>query len=56
MVEYSYMMEKINKQTGGGFIQIIVLLIVVIFIMSYFHLTVSGVVNWFIVSFKSVFR
>ncbi|HEY4513202.1 MAG TPA: hypothetical protein VJH06_01680 [Candidatus Paceibacterota bacterium] len=43
-----------NKQ--GGFLEIIVLIIIALLIMKYFGITVSGVINWFQTFFASVLR
>ncbi len=42
-----------NKQ--GGFLQIIIFIIVVVLILSYFHVSLSGVVNYIITAFHNVF-
>ena len=42
-----------NKQ--GGFIQIIIFIIIVILVLSYFHINLSGVVNYIIAAFHNVF-
>ena len=47
-------MQSRNK--NGGFIQIIVTLIIVLFIMKYSGVTVSDVVNWFKMTFGDVLR
>jgi hypothetical protein len=41
-----------NKQ--GGFLQIILFIIALVFIMWYFDLNVSGVINWFTTMFRNV--
>ncbi|MFA5841165.1 MAG: hypothetical protein WC847_02755 [Candidatus Paceibacterota bacterium] len=43
-----------NKQ--GGFIQIIIFIIVALLIMKYFGITISGVINWFTSFFSGVLR
>lgn len=52
--------KKMNRgqvfATQGGFLQVIILIIVALFIMKYSGLTVSMVVNWFLTFFKSVLR
>ncbi len=42
--------SKIKNQQGG-FLQLIVAIVVIVFLMKFFGLTVTDVVNWF----KSVF-
>jgi len=41
-----------NKQ--GGFLKLIIFIIVVIFLMNYFHITISGIVNWFVTMFQNI--
>jgi len=43
-----------NKE--GGFLQIIILILIVLFIMKYSGLTISDAVNWFKTTFNSVLR
>jgi len=43
-----------NKE--GGFLEIIVLIIIALLIMRYMGLTISGVINWFESFFRSVLR
>ena len=45
-----------NKNKSGGFIELIVLIIIALLIMKYFGVTVSGVFEWFMSFFRSVFR
>jgi len=45
-----------NKNKEGGFIELIVLIIIVLLIMKYYGITVSGVVDWFASFFRSVLR
>ncbi len=53
-------MEKVIKNMKnnqqGGFIELLVIIIIVLFIMRYFGFTISGLVNWFINMFRSVLR
>jgi hypothetical protein len=49
------MTEKI-KNKEGGFIELIILIIIVLIIMKYSGITVSEVVNWFMSFFRSVLR
>ncbi|MFZ2205487.1 MAG: hypothetical protein WAV23_02770 [Minisyncoccia bacterium] len=41
-----------NKE--GGFLRLIIFIIVVVFLMSYFHITLSGAYNWFATMFHNV--
>jgi uncharacterized protein involved in cysteine biosynthesis len=45
---------KNNKK--GGFLQIIILIIVALLIMRYMGITISGVLNWFTAFFSGVLR
>ncbi|MBU0998708.1 hypothetical protein KKG24_00145 [Patescibacteria group bacterium] len=40
----------------NGFIQIIILLIISLFVMKFFGITISEVFNWFSSFFKSVLK
>ena len=53
MLLYRHMKDCI-KNKNGGFLKLIIFIIVAIFLMSYFHLTISGVVNWFVTMFNNV--
>jgi hypothetical protein len=46
--------NKIKKE--GGFLQIIILIIIALLIMKYLGITVSGLVDWFVSFFGSVLR
>jgi len=43
-----------NKQ--GGFLQLIILVLIALFIMKYYGVTISGVVDWFSNTFQDVLR
>lgn len=43
------------KNQKGGFVKLIILIVIVIFLMSYFHVTFTGLFNWFVGVLKSVF-
>jgi len=43
-----------NNNKQGGFLKIILLILVIVFLMSYFHITVSGIFNWISNIFHSV--
>jgi hypothetical protein len=40
----------------GGFIEIIILIIIALFVFKYFGITISGVLNWFLNTFHNVLR
>lgn len=43
-------MNQLNNQLKnqqGGFLQLIIFIIVAVFLMQYFGLTISGIVDWF---------
>ena len=40
----------------GGFIELIIIIIVALLIMKYYGITISGVFDWFISFFHNVFR
>jgi hypothetical protein len=48
------MKNKINNQQGG-FLQIIILIIIALIVMKYLGITVSGVLNWLANLLRSVF-
>ena len=52
MVKYISM----NKKEKNGFIQLIILIIVALFTMKYFGITVSEVINWFLNTFHNVLK
>jgi len=41
-----------NKQ--GGFLQLIIFIIIVLISMKYFHLTITDIINWVKALFNSV--
>jgi hypothetical protein len=45
---------KNNKD--GGFIELIIIIIVILLIMSYFGITISGLIDWVMALFRNVFR
>ena len=49
-------MENKTKNKEGGFIELIILIIIALLIMKYFGITISGVVDWFEAFFRSVLR
>ncbi len=48
-------MKENIKNKKGGFLRLIIFIIVAIFLMSYFNLTVDGVISWFMTMFNNVF-
>ena len=44
------------KNQSAGFIQIIIAIIVVLFILKFLGLTLSDVINWFKTTFEGVLR
>lgn len=51
------MKTQINKSNrGSGFVQIIILIIIALFLMKYYGVTISGVINWFTTTFKDVLK
>jgi hypothetical protein len=49
-------MQKEIKKSDGGFIEVIILIIIALLLMKYFGITISGAFNWFVSLFRSVFR
>ncbi len=43
------------KNKEGGFIKLIILIIIVLFLLSYFHVTIGQAINWLVTTIKSVF-
>ncbi|MBP6883907.1 MAG: hypothetical protein KBC06_01595 [Candidatus Pacebacteria bacterium] len=43
-----------NKRSG--FIQLILLILIALFLMKYFGVTVSGVIDWFMKTFENVLK
>jgi len=62
MIKYKDMKDKNkNNQRGfvstqAGFFKIILLILIALLLMKYLGITVSGVINWFVVFFKNVLR
>jgi len=44
------------KNNKSGFLQLIIIIIIAIFIMSYFHVTIKDFIDWFITAVKNVFK
>ena len=49
-------MKNLTKNKSGGFIELIVLIILAIFLLNYFHLTISGAWNWLVTAVHNVFH
>jgi len=49
-------MKNNIKNKNGGFLQIIIVIIIALLIMKYFGITISVVVDWFLSFFRSVLR
>ncbi len=46
-----------KKQEGSkGFIQLIILIVIALFLMKYYGVTISGVIRWFSETFKDVLQ
>mgnify|MGYP001574961308 CR=1 FL=1 len=51
------MLDKINKkEKEGGFIQIIVLVVIALLVMKYYGITITIAFNWFKDYFSSVLQ
>jgi hypothetical protein len=50
------MESKIKNKKQGGLIEIIIVIIIALFLMKYFGITISGVINWFESFFRGVLR
>ena len=49
-------MENKIRNKKGGFIELIILIIVALLLMKYFGITISGAINWFVSLFRTVLR
>lgn len=45
-----------GKNKKGGFLEIIVIIVIALLIMKYMGVTVSGVINWFTTFFRDVLK
>gem|GEM_PF-3202649 len=43
------------KNKNNGFLQYIIIFIIAICLLAYFHITIRDAFNWFIAALKSVF-
>jgi hypothetical protein len=43
------------KNEQGGFIKLIIFIVIVLFLLSYFHVTIGQAINWLVNTIKSVF-
>ena len=48
-------MKNQFKNKKGGFLELIILIIAIVFLLSYFHITISVAWDWLVGIFKSVF-
>ncbi|MFA5095171.1 MAG: hypothetical protein WC447_00705 [Candidatus Paceibacterota bacterium] len=48
-------MDNNIKNKQGGFLKLIILIVVILFLLSYFHVSVSQAIDWVINTIKSVF-
>jgi len=46
-------MNKKNKT--GGFLKFIIVIIIAVFLMSYFNVSIRGFFDWFISAIRSIF-
>ena len=44
------------KNKKSGFLQLIIIVVIAIFLMSYFHVTIKDFIDWFIAAVKNVFK
>ena len=44
------------KSSQGGFLQLIIFVIVLLFLFKYFNISISDAINWFKVTFENVFK
>ena len=49
-------LKNAKKNTEGVFLELIIIIILAIFLLSYFHISISEVVNWFTVSIHNIFK
>ncbi len=45
----------VKKNKTGGFLTFIIFIIIAVFLMSYFHITVRGFIDWFISAIRNIF-
>lgn len=45
----------LNKNKSKGFLQYIIIIVIAVFLMSYFNITFREFVDWFITAIKSIF-
>ena len=49
-------MKNFAKNKNKGFIELIIVIVVAIFLMSYFHVTLSTAWNWFANALHNIFQ
>ncbi len=47
-------MNKNIQNKEGGFLRIIFIIVILLLIMSYFHITFTGIIHWIINTIKNV--
>lgn len=47
-------MKNITKNKEGGFIQLIIIIIIALLLMRYFNLTITGILNYFQISWNDI--
>jgi len=45
-----------NKKGGFFILKLIIFIIIIVFIMNYFHITIGGIIDWFVTMFHNVFQ
>jgi len=50
------MKHKLKNNQQGGFLQLILFIVIALLIMKYFNITISDIINWFQSLFGSVLR
>ncbi len=49
-------MNNLEKNNKGGFIAIILVIVIALLVLRYFGITISGVIDWIISLFRGVIR
>ncbi len=53
MLKYKMINQMKNKE--GGFLQLIILIVVLFFVIKYFHISASDVYDWFVTLIQTLF-
>lgn len=48
-------MSKNIKNQQGGFLRLILAIVILIFTMLYFHITFSDIINWMVTTVQNIF-